>query len=562
MRKTISNLASGLTAICLSGCAEPPELPVERVDTIYHDAVIWTGVEDARDASVLAVNDGRIIFVGQQLPEHFQADYVQDVQGRFLMPGFMDNHVHFMEGGAALSGVNLRTADSPSAFIRAIEEYSENLPSGRWVLNGNWDHQKWGGALPHRDWIDAATPSTPVYVIRTDGHMALANSVALQFANITQSTPDPAGGKIERDENGMPTGILRGNALNLVLEVIPPPEEDELMDQFVAAQDHALRLGLVKVHALTAYPTETTMLEIFKTAQARGLMKIRAFVSTPIESRNDLADEVARTGRGNPQLKWGGVKGFIDGSLGARTAWMHQPYSDQPGNFGAPLNEIEHLTVWMREADEDGLELSIHALGDRGIDAVIAAMRDIGGDDVRARRFRMEHFQHPNEEAINALAELGIIASMQPYHAIDDGRWAGPRLGPDRLETTYAFRSVLDAGGILTFGSDWPVAPLSPLEGVYAAVTRRTLDELNPSGWLPDQKISVEEALTAYTKSNAYAFSEESDSGTIEVGKRADLVILSADPRKTDPSMIREIEVLETVIDGASVYVRYDDGRQ
>ena len=541
-----------LICIVLMGCQSPQQ--TIDVDTIYTNGTIWTGAEGDPNAQVLAIDDGKIAYIGQAVPPHISGDVILDLNGQFVMSGFMDNHVHFMEGGAALASVDLRDAKTPEVFKRRLIDYAQGLAEGRWVLNGNWDHMQWGGELPHKSWIDEETANIPVYVIRIDGHMALANSAALRAANITKDTPDPDGGAIMRDKDGELTGILKGNALNLILSVIPPPSDDELMEQFSLAQDHALSLGVTKLHAVTAYPTETTMLDIFQMAKDRGLLKIRAQVSTPIEAWQGMEKEVTDSGRGDERLKWGGIKGFIDGSLGARTAWMYDPYTDAPDSTGLPLNDPQQLARWMTAADAAGLELTIHALGDRGIDSVMQIMKDIAGKDIRARRYRIEHFQHPTEAAINALADTGIIASMQPYHAIDDGRWAEDRIGAERLKTTYAFRSILDAGGILTFGSDWPVAPLSPIKGVYAAVTRQTLDGANPEGWIPEQKISVEEALTAYTLTNAYSFKEEAVSGTLEVGKRADFVILSDDPRTIEPGKILDIQVLQTVIAGQTYF--------
>lgn len=541
-----------LLIIFLLGCqASPSEI---EVDTIYTNGAFWTGVEGEADAKTIAVDDGNIVFIGKTMPPHMFSNEVIDFNGQFVMSGFMDNHVHFMEGGAALASVELRDATTPELFKKRIADYAKDRVEGRWVLNGNWDQTQWGGELPHKDWIDSDTANTPVYVIRLDGHMALANSAALKAAGITKDTTDPKGGVIMRDAQGEPTGILKGNALNLVLSVIPAPSDDELLEQFTMAQEHALSLGLTKVHAVTAYPTETTMLDIFQMVRERGVMKIRAQVSTPIEAREDMAAETAQGDTGDGLLKWGGVKGFIDGSLGARTAWMYEPYTDEPDNTGLPINNPDELSKWMKASDNAGLELSIHALGDRGIDTVIAEMKGIAGKDIRDRRYRIEHFQHPTKDAIHALSQAGIIASMQPYHAIDDGRWAESRIGAQRLQTTYAFRSILDAGGILTFGSDWPVAPLSPIKGVYAAVTRQTLDDANPNGWIPEQKISVEEALRAYTSTNAYAFNEETISGTLEVGKRADFVVLSNDPRRIPQEDIVNITVMQTAISGEIVY--------
>lgn len=529
-------------------------LRTAKVDSVYVNGVIWTGESNTLDAKVLAIDNGKLVFVGQELPSHIIGKEVINLDGKFTMPGFMDNHVHFLEGGAGLASLDLRKVSTPDQFKKKVAEYVRTQPSGRWILNGNWDQTLWGGELPHKDWIDSVTKEHPVYISRIDGHMALANSEALKFAGINKATLDPDGGLIMRDDSGEPTGILKGNALNLVLAVIPAPSNDELMERFSLAQEHALSFGLTKVHAISGYPTETNLFDIFRMAKERGLMKIRVHVSTPIESWEQAATRIRRQGRGDNQLVWGGIKGFIDGSLGARTAWMHKPFDDEPDNTGLPLNSPSRLSSLMTEADRAGLELSIHAIGDRGIDTVIETMKVIAGDEVRDRRYRIEHFQHPTAEAIQKLADSGIVASMHPYHAIDDGRWAENRIGPRRLETSYAFRSILDAGGILTFGSDWPVAPLNPMQGVYAAVTRRTLDGANPDGWIPEQKISVEEALTAFTATNAYAFKEEDSTGTLEVNKRADFIVLSDDPRAVPHTELENVRVQTTVIGGRVVY--------
>ncbi|MEP5567924.1 MAG: amidohydrolase [Halioglobus sp.] len=549
-----------LLASTLSACGsergpqsdEPPA--AQQVDSLYINGRIWTGSNTTGDASVMAVTDGHISYVGPASSSKFVSAETIDLQGRFVMPGFIDNHVHFLEGGAALASVDLRGADSPEVFSQRIIDYATTLPAGRWVLNGNWDHELWGGELPRRQWIDQETTDTPVFVIRLDGHMALANSAALKAAGITAATVAPSGGEIVRDESGTPTGILKGNALNLVFSAIPTPSEGEVLEVFELAQSHALSLGLVQVHAVTANETETKMLEAFRLAEDRGVMKIRAFVSTPIEYWEDTRNVVREDGNGTDLLRWGGVKGFVDGSLGATTAWFYEPYLDAPGTSGGPLTDPVKLTDMLRRADSAGLQIAIHAIGDRAIDDVIADMRDMAGDEIANKRYRIEHFQHPSQSAIQLAAEYGIVASMQPYHAIDDGRWAEGRIGPDRIKTTYAFRTILDAGVNLTFGSDWPVAPLSPLDGVYAAVTRRTTDGSKPGGWQPAERISVEEALIAYTATNAYANFEEDVAGTLEVGKKADFVVLAEDPRLVDPTTIPQIDVVATVIDGEVVY--------
>ncbi len=550
MKKMIVLVATCAISACTSGGGAPEKV----VDTLYVNGVIWTGKKGAPDAEVLGITDGIVSYVGDGKAVHIVAEETVDLDGRFVMPGFIDNHVHFFEGGAGLASVDLRDAATPEIFSKRIVEYATTLPVGRWVLNGNWDHELWGGELPRKEWIDAETRETPVFIVRLDGHMALANSAALKLAGITAATPAPEGGAIVRDQAGEPTGILKDNAMSLVLTVIPKLSDDEILDTFELAQSHALSLGLTQVNAVTANPTETTMLDAFRLAEERGAMKIRANVFMPIEYWNELGDLVAMEGKGGGRLRWGGVKGFVDGSLGSTTAWFYEPYADTPGTSGFPLTDISELKGMASSADAAGLRLAIHAIGDRAIDELIEGMRSIAGDAVGDRRYRIEHFQHPSRAAIEAAAENGIIASMQPYHAIDDGRWAEKRIGSERVRTTYAFRSILDAGAILTFGSDWPVAPLSPLEGVYAAVTRRTTDGANPDGWQPQEKITVEEALTAYTVTNAYAGFEEDIAGTLETGKRADFVVLSDDPRSIDPVTIRDIKVLATMIDGDRVF--------
>lgn len=549
-----------LAACALSACNgraphDAATTPAEQAaDTLYVNGVIWTGAKGAPDAAVLAVKDGIVTYTGNGEAVRIAAKETVDLDGRFVMPGFIDNHVHFLTGGAGLASVDLRDAATPDEFSKRIIDYAETLPSGRWILNGNWDHELWGGELPRKEWIDEATADTPVFVDRLDGHMALANSNTLRLAGINAATAAPAGGEIVRDQNGEPTGILKDNAMNLVRAVIPKPSDEQLLEAFELAQSRALSLGVTQVHAVTASPNETAMLSAFRLAHERGLMKIRVYALTPLEHWADARDFVAKEGTGDDMLRWGGVKGFVDGSLGSSTAWFYQPFTDNPTSSGFPLTDPATLKNMIADADTTGIKLAIHAIGDKAIDELIDAMRATAGTDIAARRYRIEHFQHPTRAAIEAAAKSGIIASMQPYHAIDDGRWAEKRIGPERIKTTYAFRSILDAGVILTFGSDWPVAPLSPLEGIYAAVTRRTIDGANPDGWQPQEKITVEEALTAYTATNAYAGFEEDKAGTLEPGKRADFVVLSDDPRTVDPVAIRSIKVLATIISGEAVF--------
>ncbi len=540
-----------LTACVADELAQPATAEIDRirqVDTLYVNGVIWTGRDNAADLSSIAVRGGRLVD-----PVDVVAAKTIDLGGRFVMPGFIDNHVHFIEGGMSLASVELRDATTQDEFKKRIAAFASKAKPGRWILTGNWDHEWWGGELPRKDWIDVSTSKNPTFVARLDGHMALANSLALQLAGIDENTPSPAGGEIVKDENGQPTGILKDNAMELVLRVVPEPSDEENLEAFALAQQHAFSVGLTQIHAMTAYPSETNMLEIFQLAQRAGVLKIRAMVYTPIEDLHTAANKLKNESF-TDKLRWGGVKGLVDGSLGSSTAWFYEPFTDKPDNRGFPLQDPEEFTQLMATAEGLKLKLAIHAIGDKAIDSTLSGFKTIAGDKIKDHRFRIEHFQHPSRTAINTAAESGVIASMQPYHAIDDGRWAEKRIGAERIKTTYAFRTILDVGGILTFGSDWPVAPLSPLAGVFAAVTRRTIDDENPDGWQPLEKISVTEALTAYTSSNAYAVFDEQNTGTLLPGKQADFIILDNDPRRVESSQIRNIAVLATFVNGEQVF--------
>ena len=285
-------------------------------------------------------------------------------------------------------------------------------------------------------------------------------------------------------------------------------------------------------------------------------MKIRISAFSPISSWKELAAYVETNGEGDDMLRWNSVKGFVDGALGSATAWFYEPFTDQPENSGFALVDTEKLKSDIRDADAAGLHVAVHAIGDRANDWLLDTFSEIGGETARDRRFRVEHAQHLTRGEIDKFASLGVIASMQPYHAIDDGRWAERRIGPERIKTTYAFRSLLDSGGILSFGSDWTVAPMSVVQGLDAAMFRRTLDGANPGGWVPEEKITAEEALQSYTVTNAYAGFQEDRLGTLEAGKLADITVLSADPTKADETTIAGIKVMRTIVGGESVFIR------
>ncbi|MBI1762261.1 MAG: amidohydrolase, partial [Acidobacteria bacterium] len=470
---------------------------------------------------------------------------------------------HFFDGGAGLASVQLRDAKTPTEFRDRIGAFAKKLPKGRWVLNGNWDHENWPPAalptrqLPTRQLIDAVTADNPVFINRLDGHMCLANSLALKLAGVTRAMLDPPGGTIVCDAQGEPTGVLKDAAMNFVYRVIPNPTAEEIAEALKAAMRYAAENGVTSVQDMSASPD---VLAVYQMLLQHGELTVRVSGHQPLSQWERLARVGIQAGFGSDKLKIGGLKGFADGSLGSTTALFFEPYLDDPKTAGLPSDEMVKAAE-MRDrisaADKAGLHIAIHAIGDKANQTILdfyAAAAQANG--LRDRRFRIEHAQHLRTEEIKRFATQQVIASMQPYHAIDDGRWAENRIGPERAKGTYAFRSLLDAGAVLAFGSDWFVAPLVPLLGIYAAVTRRTLDGKHPDGWVPEQKITVAEAVRAFTYGSAYASFDEKVKGTLEVGKLADLAVLSADIFRIDPVQIEKAKVVLTVFDGRVIYQR------
>lgn len=479
-----------------------------------------------------------------------------DAQGRLVLPGFNDAHVHFLSGGFQLSSVDLRDAETQQEFSDRIRRFAEKLPSGRWVTGGDWDHERWANVngsapLPTKELIDRFTPNTPVFVSRLDGHMALANSLALKLAGVTRETPDPPGGLIVRDaKTGEPTGVLKDAAMSYVWKVVPGSSFEEKLEAARAATEHAARLGVTSVQDVSA----GSNVGVYQTLLDRGELKTRIYAVSPLPAWERLARTGVRAHFGNQMLRVGGLKGFSDGSLGSTTAFFYDPYKDAPNTSGLAGDEMfpeGAMLTRVREADRAGLQIMIHAIGDRANDLILSILEQVTRENgERDRRFRIEHAQHLRREDIPRFGRAKVIASMQPYHAIDDGRWAEKRIGSERARTTYAFRSLLDTGATLAFGTDWSVAPLDPLLTIYAAVTRRTLDEKNPQGWIPEQKISVDEAVRAYTVGSAHAEFQDAVKGSISPGKLADLVMLSRDIYVIDAKEIDKVKVVLTIVDG------------
>ena len=527
-------------------------------DTIIINAVVHTMDPAQPVAEAVAIYGNRIVAAGSTNDIRKLAGpntRTIDAKGRLLLPGFNDAHTHFLSGGFQLSSVDLRDANSPQEFAARIKAFAEKLPKGRWVTGGDWDHERWPDAkLPTKELIDSFTAETPVFVNRLDGHMALANSLALKLAGVTRETADPPGGVIVRNKSGEPTGVLKDAAQNFVWKVVSPATFEEKLDAARAATNYAAKLGVTSVQDMSAGDD----VGIYQTLLDRGELKTRIYAVSPLPSWERVARMGVRAHFGSEMLRVGGLKGFADGSLGSTTALFYEPYRDDPSTSGIAGDEMYPEGVMLKrvsEADRAGLQVMIHAIGDRANDLILSIYEQVERENgKRDRRFRIEHAQHLRAQDIPRFARDGVIASMQPYHAIDDGRWAEKRIGKERIKTTYAFRSLLDSGATLAFGTDWTVAPLNPLLSIYAAVTRRTLDGKNPNGWVPEQKITVQETVRAYTLGSAYAEFQENVKGSITAGKLADIVLLSRDIFKIDPNEIESVKVVMTMVDGRVVF--------
>jgi predicted amidohydrolase YtcJ len=545
-------------------------LPLQVSAQISADAVlvhgkVWTENPQQPEAEAVAILGNRIAAVGTSadiLKLAGPTTKVVELGGKRVVPGFNDAHVHFVDGGASLASVQLGDTRSESAFRQRIADYAKTQPKGAWILEGNWDHERWSPArLPTHQVIDDVTPDNPVFVSRLDGHEALANALAMKLAGVSKNTPDIPGGVIVRDPEGNPTGIFKDAAQGLIEKVIPPSNQQQQTAAVEAAEKYAAENGVTSVQDMSAAPDT---LRVYETLFHAGKLQVRISGRQPLRLWKRLAGPGIESNFGNDTLHIGGLKGFSDGSLGSTTAWLFQPYLDAPNTSGIPSDELsrpDEMYANIRDADKAGLQVAIHAIGDRANNTILNFYERVekengpwpGSID---RRFRIEHAQHLIPTDIPRFASLHVIASMQPYHCIDDGRWAEKRIGPERLKTTHAYRSLLDAGAVLAFGSDWPVAPMVPLMGIYAAATRRTLDGKNPDGWIPEQKITVAEAVHAYTIGSAYAEGEETIKGSIAQGKLADLVVLTEDIFHIDPVEIWNTRVDTTIFDGKIIYHR------
>jgi predicted amidohydrolase YtcJ len=551
-------LTSILSMISAFTLPAPANAQSASVSLAVVNARIWTGNPKRPWAEAIAVRGDRIAAVGSSAEIRKMTGAgakVIDAHGQMLVPGFNDAHVHIISAGRGLSMVKLRDASTPAEFIARIKAYAKTVPKGAWITDGDWDHTLWGGELPTRQWIDSVSPDNPVWVTRLDGHMSLANGAALAAAHVTKATPDVYGGVIIRDASGEPTGLLKDNAQGLVEDSMPDPPAEVADRAFDAAMHYLAERGVTSAQNMGSWYD----LSVFERARKSGRMITRMYAAVPLSSWERLRDTVAARGHGDEWVRIGALKGFVDGSLGSHTAAMFRPFDDAPKDSGIFITSPESLYARTSGADKVGLHVMVHAIGDRAIHVQLDNYARVEQENgKRDRRFRIEHAQHIAPSDIPRFGTLGVIASMQPYHEMDDGRWAEPILGHERSKTTYAFKSILGAGARLAFGSDWSVAPPTPIEGIYGAVTRETLDGKHPGGWIPEQKITVEDALRAYTSGSAYASFEENIKGTIEANKLADFVLIDRDLTRIPAAQIRDARIVMTIVGGRIVYSRSD----
>jgi predicted amidohydrolase YtcJ len=546
-------------ALLLFAAARTDAQQTASADLVILHGHVWTVDRAHPEGEALAISGSRIVAVGSdaEIAKWIgPATRKFDAKSNTVLPGFIDSHVHFSSGGGEITSVQLRDATTPQEFARRIGVHAKKLPKGEWMFGGTWDHELWGGTpLPSHDWIDRLTPDTPVLVTRYDGHMALANALALRLAGITRETKDPPGGAIVRDQDGNPTGLLKDAAMDLVDSVIPPPSEEQLLRMIRAALYEARRFGVTSIHDISS----TEDVRAYQLLLARGELTLRIYCITPLPQWQAPATAGLRAGFGNDWIHLGALKGFADGSLGSTTALFEQPFNDAPETSGLPnammLPEGNMLKMALG-ADKAGLQLAVHAIGDKANHIMLDVYTEVAKQNgYRSdRRWRIEHAQHLRPDDFARFAQLGVIASVQPYHAIDDGRWAEKRIGHERSKTTYAFRTFLDNGVKLAFGTDWTVAPLNPMLGLYAAVTRATLDGKNAGGWFPEQKLTLIESIEAYTMGSAYAEFREKEKGSLTPGKLADVIILDTDLFRIASEKIKEASVRFTFVDGKLVY--------
>jgi len=542
----------------------------EPADIVIVGGRVWTAEKpvtpspDVRyQPTAIAIRDGRIIDYGD---DDAMRRYVGsktkliDARARRIIPGITDSHTHIVSGGFQLARLNLRRATGKEQFIGLIGAEALNKKPGEWVLGGRWSVESWTKPEnPTKEWIDGVTGDTPVFVSRMDGHQALVNTAALKIAGIDRHGPaDPKGGEIERDPaTGEPTGILKESAMGLVGAHIPDPTPEARYEALLRAMKHAGSLGVTSVHDMCGLDD----LDAFRRAEASGEATVRITGYLQVGDWTDDYDKLEAAKLDSDMVRLAGFKGYMDGSLGSRTAYMHEPYSDATeemlhprGQLTAMADSQEKFRELVADADARGYQIAVHAIGDEANHLLLDAYEYTRQRNRFSGRFlRDEHTQHLLVPDIRRFAGLRVVASMQPFHKADDGRYAEKAIGRERLAGSYAFRQLVDSGALVIFGSDWPVVTLNPFKGVDSAVNARTLAG---NVWLPSHSLSLAEALYAYTATPPMAIGMQDKLGTITPGKYADLVILDQDPFTIDPKNVGDVKPVLTMVGGKVVYER------
>lgn len=539
----------------------------QRADLVILNGKVWTAVDADGERSgprltAIAVIGDRISFVGDEASVGARTGpntKIIDADGRRVIPGITDCHTHLISGGLQLARLTLRDVRSRGEFVRAVAREAAKKRS-EWILGGRWSVESWTDPYsPNKSWIDSVTRDTPVFLSRMDGHSALVNSAALRLAGIDRNGPrNPPGGEIERNpQTREPTGILKESAMALVRDLIPRPSAQDQHEALLRAMRHANSLGITAVHDMS----ELRDLAAFRSAEKSGELTLRITTYLSVSDWGLYADKMHQFGLNSEMLRLVGFKGYMDGSLGSRTAYMRYAYSDATREMPYPRGQLtvmadppEEFDQLVALADSRGLQVAVHAIGDEANHLLVNAYEyALKRNRQKDARHRIEHAQHLYLSDIDRIAVLGIVASMQPYHKADDGRYAEKAIGTERLAGSYAFRRLVDAGALVVFGSDWPVVTMNPFAGVDSAVNARTLAG---DVWLPTHSLTVEESLRAYTVSAARAVHREDRRGTIEVGKYADIVILSDDPFTMPKEDVGKIEADITIVGGTVVFER------
>jgi predicted amidohydrolase YtcJ len=529
-----------------------------NIDLLLINGKIWTVSSAMPRAQAVAIRGNQIVQVGKTNELKKLAGpstEIIDLAEKFVIPGFNDAHLHFRNGGASLLGIQLRDAKNETEFAERIQEKARTLSPGAWITGGEWDHEAWPShKLPTKDLIDPVTSETPVLVDRLDGHVSLANSLALKMAGINKSTKDPQGGKIDRNPaTGEPTGILWDEAIGLVGRVIPSIGKSEIQQQIEAALQHAMESGVTSIQD-NSWAMD---LAIYQEFMAAGKLTVRVNAWRAWEVAENYENIGIHAMFGDPMIQLGTMKVFSDGSMGAGSALFFTPYTDEPSTSGIPIYPEAELYQLIEKVDAKGLQVATHAIGDKANHWVLNAYQNaIQKSGRKNARHRIEHAQVVTDTDLSRFAELGVIASIQPSHCIDDMRWAEKRIGKERCTDSYRFKSLVDAGAKVAFGTDWPVEPLNPMLGLYAAVTREFPEGGPAGGWQPNEKLSMEQAIEFYTLGSAFAEFMENKKGTIEPGKLADIIVLSNNLFEIPPQKILETQVLITIFDGKVVYKR------